>query len=146
MALHAVPVVRRVLALSVVAVACAATASLAAGKDAAAPVLHRATPAPAPAFLVVPDVRGQAHVFAKGMLEEAGFAWRVKGKVQGFSANVVVAQEPAAGTRVADTGQPTIVLRLSRSPKHPERGRPENAAPYDGSAIRLHDPAAGAAR
>ena len=28
--------------------------------------------------IVVPDVSGQAYVFAKGMLEDAGFAWHVR--------------------------------------------------------------------
>ena len=31
--------------------------------------------------LVVPDVRKQAYVFAKGTLEQGGFAWRVEGGV-----------------------------------------------------------------
>ena len=42
--------------------------------------------------LVVPDVRKQAYVFAKGSLEQDGFAWRVEGSVPGFASNVVVAQ------------------------------------------------------
>ena len=36
-----------------------------------------------PKALVVPDVRHQAYVFAKGALEQSGFAWRVEGNVQG---------------------------------------------------------------
>src|SRR5688572_3548826 len=57
-----------------------------------------ATPA-APADLTVPDVRGKAYVFAKGILEDAGLAWRVSGPVSGYAANVVAAQSPAPGTR-----------------------------------------------
>ncbi len=55
--------------------------------------------------IVVPDVSGQAYVFAKGMLEDAGFAWHVSGSVQGYAANVVAGQTPAPGTRVFDTGR-----------------------------------------
>ena len=42
-----------------------------------------------PADELVPDVRDQAYVFAKTSLEEAGFAWRVTGGVQGYAANKV---------------------------------------------------------
>src|ERR1051326_8613709 len=54
--------------------------------------------------LVVPDVRGQIYVFAKGILEDDGFAWQVIGSVQGFAANTVVTQKPKPGTVVLDTG------------------------------------------
>ena len=56
--------------------------------------------------VVVPDVTGQAFVFAKGTLEDAGFAWRVSGKVHGYSTNTVATQVPAAGTKLIDTGAP----------------------------------------
>jgi hypothetical protein len=82
----------------------------------------------------VPDVTRQAYVFAKGMLADGGFAWRVRGPVGGYAANLVAAQDPAPGTRVVDNGAPTIVLRLERNPGYGERGLPENAAPYAGSA------------
>src|SRR5213083_1973318 len=49
--------------------------------------------------VVVPDVTGQAFVFAKGTLEDAGFAWQVVGKVRGYSTNDVATQTPAAGTK-----------------------------------------------
>jgi hypothetical protein len=88
--------------------------------------------------VVVPDVGGQAYVFAKGMLEDAGFAWRVEGSVQGYAANVVTGQSPAAGTRVFDTGAPTIVLHLTRG-RYPETGTPENSSSYLGTRIRLAD-------
>src|SRR5688500_9329913 len=81
-------------------------------------ISNKAPDAPAPAAeareLVVPDVRRQAYVFAKGILEEGGFAWRVKGSVQGYSANTVAVQVPAPGTKIVDNGTPTIVLRLQR--------------------------------
>jgi PASTA domain len=84
----------------------------------------------------VPDVTGEAYVFAKGILEEAGFAWRVSG-AQGFAANLVSAQSPAAGTLVLDNGAPTIALTLSRNSSYRELGTPENASPYVGTRIVL---------
>ena len=45
----------------------------------------------------IPDVRGKPYVFAKGILQDAGFAWRVEGDVQGYAPNSVVAHE-ALGT------------------------------------------------
>jgi len=95
---------------------------------------------PAPPLLSVPDVRGQAYVFAKGTLEERGFAWRVAGSVQGYPANTVVSQTPAPGTRIVDTGQPTILLGLARNGKYAQEGSPENASPYDGTRIRFLRP------
>jgi hypothetical protein len=95
------------------------------------------TAAAEPAQLVVPDVRRQAFVFAKGSLEEAGFAWMVKGKVRGYAANTVVAQSPAPWTKVRDTGAPTITLRLVRNPRYAQEGTPEDVSPYRATAIRL---------
>jgi len=86
--------------------------------------------------LVVPSVSGQAYVFAKGILEDSGFAWRVVGPVHGFSSNRVMTQSPAAGTRVLDTGAPTIVLRLVRGP-YAQLGRPVDVSPYRGTVVRL---------
>jgi hypothetical protein len=86
--------------------------------------------------LVVPSVSGQAYVFAKGILEDAGFAWRVVGSVRGFSSNRVITQSPSAGTRVLDTGAPTIVLRLVRGP-YAQLGRPVDVSPYHGTVVRL---------
>ena len=40
--------------------------------------------AASPKTLVVPQVTGQAYVFAKGILQDAGFAWRVLGPVKGL--------------------------------------------------------------
>jgi PASTA domain len=97
-----------------------------------------AAPAPrATNVLVVPDVRRQAYVFAKGILEDGGFAWRVTGSVRGYAANTVVSQRPAPGTKVVDTGAPTIVLRLQRNAAYAENGLPENSSQYRGTRIVL---------
>jgi PASTA domain len=98
-----------------------------------------ATPAQAP-ILTVPPVGGQAYVFVKGILEDAGFAWRVAGPVHGYASNTVIAQSPAAGTRVVDTGAPTVVLRLVRGP-YGEHGRFVDSSSYRGTRIRLADTA-----
>jgi hypothetical protein len=97
-------------------------------------------PASTPPTLVVPEVRGQAYVFAKGILEDSGFAWKVQGDVEGFAANLVATQSPAPGTRLVDTGAPTISLSLERNTRYAEDGVPENFAPYAGT--RLLRPAA----
>lgn len=90
-----------------------------------------------PKTLIVPDIRGQAHVFAKGILEDGGFAWRVEGAVKGYAANLVTVQLPAPGTRVLDTGSPTMVIRLERNSAYEERGLPENVSPYKGTRLVL---------
>jgi len=101
----------------------------------AAPAAAPAAAAPEP--LVVPDVRKQAYVFAKGTLEQDGFAWRVTGSVPGFAASVVVAQSPAPGSRVIPDGAPVVVLQLSRNAAYKQEGMPENASPYAGKPARL---------
>jgi hypothetical protein len=110
----------------------------------ATPAATTATTA-APRVLVVPDVRNQAYVFAKGSLGDSGFAWRVVGAVQGYPANTVISQAPAAGTRVIDTGAPLVVLRLQRS-SGTQDGLPEVASTIAGTAVRLADLANAAAR
>ena len=90
-----------------------------------------------PAVIVVPDVRRQAYVFAKGTLEDAGFAWRVAGGAQGYAANVVVGQAPAPGTRVVDTGAPLITLSLASNRRYGQKGTPENVSPYAGTPIKV---------
>jgi PASTA domain len=95
-----------------------------------------------PKMLRVPDVRGQAYVFAKGILEDAGFSWQVAGPVDGYAANLVALQNPAPGTKVFDTGAPTVQLRLERNPDYEERGLPVNTSVYTGTHLRLAvDPA-----
>jgi hypothetical protein len=91
---------------------------------------------PAITVVAVPDVRGQAYVFAKGILEDAGFSWKVSGGVQGYAVNKVAAQVPAPGTRVVDTGSPTIQLQLVRS-SYAQTGYPENVSPFSGTALKL---------
>ena len=91
----------------------------------------------APDVIVVPDVRRQVYVFAKGTLEEGGFAWKVTGSVAGYSANRVAAQSPAPGTRVLDTGPrpsrsrsaSTTATRRRASPRTPR----SSTAPPSGS-------------
>jgi hypothetical protein len=121
-----------VLAVTLVA---GSSATVAAGEQAANRRAKEQRAAQRAERLRVPDVRGQVYVFAKGMLEEEGFAWRVTGGVRGYAANMVVAQIPAPGTRVVDTGAPIVRLTLARNTSFEERGVPENAAPYDGTAV-----------
>jgi hypothetical protein len=89
--------------------------------------------------LVVPDVLQLPYVFAKGVLEDAGFAWKVKGKVEGYAVNYVVEQSVAPLTRVVDTGAPTIILKLAKNPAYDERGIPDNSSPFKGTAVELED-------
>ena len=105
---------------------------------------HAATPRPTlvpvprgPHTLTVPQVTGQAYVFAKGILQDGGFAWHVTGRVQGYAVNTVAEQHPAAGTVVLDTGAPTVTLTLARSKAYAELGTPSNGAPYSGTAVRI---------
>ena len=95
-----------------------------------------ATPAAQPE-LIVPSVSGQAYVFAKGILEDSGFAWHVAGPVKGYAVNTVVEQHPAAGTVVLDTGAPTITLTLARNKAYAQLGAPSNGAPYGGTRVLI---------
>lgn len=97
--------------------------------------------APKRQTLSVPDVRGKPYVFAEGMLEERGFAWRVTGAVPGFAANTVASQSPAPGVRVVDTGAPTVALELRANSDYAQVGVPEAKAPFRGTAIRFPRPA-----
>ena len=125
----------RLLALTVIWLLGAATFTLAAEKKAPTPAQIVASQAAKPTILTVPDVRGKAYVFAKGILQDSGLAWRVQGAVQGYAANSVVYQSPSAGARVVDNGAPTVTLRLSKNSAYGERGLPENEAPYAGTRI-----------
>jgi len=122
-----------------VAVALLATATLTFAATSTTPPTTPAAVVPATerAPLVVPDVRRQADVFAKGTLEQAGFAWRVRGPAQGFAANTVVAQTPAAGAKVIADRFPIVVLRLAQNGSYAQDGVPENASPYEGRRARL---------
>ena len=92
------------------------------------------TPAVPP--IVVPDVRQQAFVFAKGTLEDDGFAWKVTGSVHGYPANTVVAQSPAPGTKVVDTGAPLVQLTLKRNSGYGQTGEAEDASPYAATPLQ----------
>lgn len=137
----------RFVALPLAALLCTATLTFAANSQLTTPSTP-AQPAAAsvPSVLVVPDVRRQAFVFAKGTLEDSGFSWKVSGPVQGFAANIVAGQSPEPGTRVVDTGSPTIQLTLSANRRYKQEGSPENAAPYVGSAIKIAGAAPAEAR
>jgi hypothetical protein len=126
----------RVIALTAILVLASATISFAA-ENTLAPAPEPEPVVVAPPLVTVPDVHGQAYVFAKGTLEERGFAWRIVGPVQGYPANTVLSQTPAAGTRIVDTGLPTILLGLGRNGDYAQEGKPENASPYAGTKIRL---------
>jgi hypothetical protein len=127
--------VAAVLALSAAAVTFAAQG----GAPVPAPAATAAEPVRKE--IVVPDVRRQAYVFAKGILEEGGFAWKVQGGVEGFAANTVLSQHPLPGTKILDTGTPLITLTLARNAKYKQQGAPENASAYPGTAVVLMDSA-----
>jgi PASTA domain len=110
-----------------------ASATLAVGAAKRLTAVPQAAPAPVgPATMTVPDLSGQAFVFAKGTLEDSGFAWQVIGPVHGYSVNKVVSQSPPAGTKVRDTGAPTIIVKLMHT-SYPEKGEPEDVSPYVGT-------------
>jgi hypothetical protein len=127
-------VLPRIAALVLVALAATAGMTYAAGSQlGSAPAVPNEATTPTPP-LVVPDVRNQAFVFAKGTLEDAGFAWRVDGSVHGYAPNVVVSQSPAAGTRVVDSGAPLITLTLRRNGSYAQAGQPADTSPYQATA------------
>jgi hypothetical protein len=99
------------------------------------------THAAAPQVLLVPNVCRLTYVFAKGALEDAGFAWKVEGDVQGYAASHVARQLPAPGSVILATGTPTITLTLARNTAYKDRGVPDNSSPYDGTKPVTIDPA-----
>jgi hypothetical protein len=111
------------------------TLTLAADRAAQRPTLVAVSQGPH--TLTIPQVTGQAYVFAKGILQDGGFAWHVSGPVKGYAANTVVDQHPAAGTVVLDTGAPTITLTLARNKTYAELGTPSNGAPYNGTKVLI---------
>jgi PASTA domain len=123
----------RLAVVGVVLLLASATLAVGAAKRLAA--VPKGAPAPVSApTLIVPDVAGQAFVFAKGTLEDTGFAWRVTGGVHGYAGNKVATQSPVAGTKVRDTGAPTIIVTLERT-TYAEKGEPEDVSPYLGTAL-----------
>src|SRR5712692_7961018 len=122
--------VPRAAVIVVVALGATATLTYAAGRKIAASPAATSAAVAAPAPIVVPDVRNQAFVFAKGSLEDAGLAWRVAGSVRGYSANLVLSQSPEPGTKLLDTGAPLITLTLKRNSSYQQVGDAEDASPY----------------
>lgn len=125
----------RAAALVLVALGATATLTYAAGRNISSDP-PSATPAAPAATVVVPDVQNQAFVFAKGALEDAGFAWRVSGSVRGYAVNTVVSQSPAAGTKLLDTGAPLITVRLKRNSHYKQVGQAQDASPYAATAAQ----------
>lgn len=135
----------RLAALTVIGLLAASSITFAAARKTVEKADTNAPVQAGPKVVRVPDVEGQAYVFAKGILEDAGFAWRVVGSVRGYAANTVASQSPAPGTKVLDTGTPTIVLRLKRNPAYAQRGLPQDVSTYPGTRLRLaHAPRASA--
>jgi beta-lactam-binding protein with PASTA domain len=131
-------VLPRIAVLALAALALSAGLTFAAGKQ-----IQASTPAAAPTqarkaeTVVVPDLRNQAFVFAKGQLQDGGFAWKVIGGAPGYSANIVVKQSPPPGTKLVDTGAPLVKLTLERNKQYGPKGEPEDTSPYAGTADRL---------
>jgi hypothetical protein len=136
MAVRLGTLVPRVIVVAAVWILASGTLTFAAERHLYAHVQAKPPAAAVKPMLVVPDIRSQAFVFAKGILEDGGFAWRVTGPVHGYSTNLVASQTPAPGTRIQDTGAPTITVRLSRG-SYGETGAAEDRAPYVGTATIL---------
>ena len=134
MALRIATRLPRLAVVGIVLLLASATLAVGAAKRMAA--VPKGAPAPVPvATVVVPDVTGQAFVFAKGTLEDTGLAWKVVGNVHGYAANKVGKQTPVAGTKLKDTGAPTITVTLERT-SYPEKGEPEDVSPYIGTFVQ----------
>jgi hypothetical protein len=103
--------------------------------------LHAPVEAQPLPLLAVPDACGDSYVFAKEVLEETGFGWRIAGTGHGYASDIVVGERPPPGTRVFDTGAPTIELVLAPDPRYTETGSPDPAAPYPGTELRVAAPA-----
>lgn len=127
----------RFVALTVIWLLGAATYTLAADTVPIAKHEKKSEAVAKPHVLTVPDVRKKAYVFAKGILQDAGFAWRVEGSVKGFAANTVTVQRPAPDTKVIDNGAPVVILTLTKNATYGESGLPENSAPYKGTRVVL---------
>src|SRR3954454_14335570 len=135
MALRIAARLPRLAIVGVVVLLASATLAVGAAKRMAA--VPQGAPAPvATTTVTVPDITGQAFVFAKGTLEDSGLAWKVAGTVHGYAANKVARQSPAAGTKLRDTGAPTITVTLERT-SYAETGEPEDVSPYFGTSVQL---------
>jgi hypothetical protein len=129
----------RVAAIAVVALVATAGLTYAAGEGLGTAAEPAASQPTVQRTIVVPDVRNQAFVFAKGALEDAGFAWKVAGSVHGYASNTVVSQSPEAGVKVIDTGAPAITLTLKRNGTYHEVGQPDDVSPYAATALERAD-------
>jgi hypothetical protein len=134
MALRIATRLPRLAIVGVVLLLASATLAVGAAKKMAATPQGAPAPVTTPT-VTVPDIDGQAFVFAKGTLEDAGLAWKVVGSVHGYAANKVAKQSPAAGTKLRDTGAPTITVTLKRT-SYPEKGEPEDVSPYFGTSVQ----------
>jgi hypothetical protein len=126
----------RLAAIVLLGLALTATLTYAAGRNLSATPAPATAAAPKAAPLVVPDVRNEAFVFAKGTLEDGGFAWRVDGSVQGYASNTVVGQSPAPGSKVIDTGAPLVILTLRRTSGYAQTGEADDASSYPATAVQ----------
>ncbi len=129
----------RAAVIALVALTATAGLTYAAGRNLTATTGAAASTPALPQTIVVPDVRNQAFVFAKGALEDVGLAWRVTGPVHGFAANTVVSQTPAAGTKLFDTGAPLVVVRLARNGEYKQVGKSEDVSPYAATVVQRAD-------
>ncbi|MFL5966911.1 MAG: PASTA domain-containing protein, partial [Gaiellaceae bacterium] len=134
MALRIAARLPRLLVLGCVFLFAGATLTYGAASRIAATAGPKTTAPVSAPTVVVPDVSGQAFVFAKGALEDSGFAWHVVGSVHGYAVNRVVTQDPAPGTKLKDTGAPTVTVSLVRT-SYAETGEPEDVSPYYGTAV-----------
>jgi PASTA domain len=134
MALRIATGLPRLAIVGVVLLLASATLAVGAAKKMAATPQGAPAPVTTPT-VTVPDITGQAFVFAKGTLEDAGLAWKIVGSVHGYAANKVAKQTPAAGTKLRDTGAPTITVALERT-SYPEKGEPEDVSPYFGTSVQ----------
>ena len=90
----------RVAFFVLLGLAATATLTYAAGRRPASTPAASTTAAPNPP-LVVPDVRNQAYVFAKGALADAGFAWPVYRWARGESLEKVLTAAEANGQELS---------------------------------------------
>jgi hypothetical protein len=120
----------RAAAIVLIGLGATATLTYAAGRNIDSTTPTAATTATTQGTVTVPDVQGQAFVFAKSALADAGFAWRVTGSVHGYAANTVVSQTPAPGAMVLDTGAPLVTLTLKRNARYAQAGQAEDVSPY----------------
>ena len=108
MPLKLTPNIVRLALLALIALLSTAAISFAASGG-GTPATSSAAPAPAAKQLIrVPDVRGKAFVFAKGMLEDSGFAWRVARRHGRLPGERRRRPEPHRGHARVDNGMPTV--------------------------------------